>query len=101
MGIQISLTTGIFLCLGISCGAVSTFFLCQEIGEVNRKMPEDKQISYFGMYPSKFSRIKKEYQRLYPDGWIHRIGSAFEIAAVVFLLLAAVSAGFFRNLAPK
>jgi hypothetical protein len=97
MDVHISLTTLVFLCVGISCAVISSFLFWQEIGEVNRKLPENEQISYLGMYPQKYTRIKREYKRLYPNGRIHRMGFVFEVVGFVFLFLAAVSAGFFNH----
>ena len=81
----------VFVCLAASCGLISSFLLWQEIGEVNRKLPDDQQISYFWGYPEKIRRIKKEYKRLYPNGKIERFSAAFQIAAIVFMILAAVA----------
>ena len=63
--ITISLPVAIFPLMG-SCGMVSTFLLWQEIGEVNRKLPDAEQMSYWRMHPVKMSKIKREYRRLYP-----------------------------------
>ena len=81
----------VFVCLGASCGLISSFLLWQEIGEVNRKLPDDQQISYFWGSPEKIQRIKKEYKRLYPNGKIERLSAAFQIAAFAFMILGAVA----------
>jgi hypothetical protein len=54
--------TGIFL---------GNMFQLMMIGEVNRKKPEDQQISYFWFYPAKNVRIFKDYRSLYPEGALH------------------------------
>lgn len=82
--------------LAVSCAVLSGFVTTQEIGEINRKLPDDQRISYWWMYAEKFARIKKEYRRLYPDGRLHTLANAFEVATFVFFLLALLAAGFFR-----
>ena len=78
-----------------SC-ALSGFFLLQEIGEVNRQLPNTEQISYWGMYPGKMSRIRREYERLYPTGKIDIMRRLFQYAAFVFALFLLVPLGFFK-----
>jgi hypothetical protein len=65
----------VFLSLAATCAIISGFLGCQEIGEVNRKLPESQQIPYLLMYPGKMREIKTEYKRLYPTG-----GSTFGAA---------------------
>lgn len=91
-----STTTWVFFSIAVSCAIFSSFLVYQEIGELNRKLPDDKQISYFGMYPGKMAMIKREYKRLYPVGRVDFWRVAFQIAAFVFLALVAITAGFFR-----
>ncbi len=83
----------IFLSLATSCFVLSGFFIWQEIGEVNRKLPEDEQISYYWTSPTKMSRIKTEYKRLYPSGRVELLRVTFQIAGFVFLVLAALTSG--------
>ena len=52
------------------CFLGNTFQLMM-IGEVNRKKPEDQQISYFWFDTSKIVRIFKEYRAFYPEGKLH------------------------------
>jgi hypothetical protein len=58
--------------MGGACLLVSMALMYQEIGEVNRKLPDDRQISYFWFYAEKVSRIRREYRRLYPQSSIDR-----------------------------
>jgi hypothetical protein len=90
-------TSIVLFALGASCTSVSGFCLMQEIGEVNRRLPDDQQISYWEMYSDKYAKIRGEYKRLYPHGRIHSVGRAFEIAAFVFFLLGVFAAGFFKH----
>ena len=82
--------------LAISCAVLSGFFTTQEIGEINRRLPDDQQISYWRMYTEKFVRMKREYGRLYPGGRLHTFANGFEVAALAFFLLAVFAARFFR-----
>lgn len=82
--------------LAVSCAVLSGFILAQEIGEINRRLPEDQQVSYWWMYAEKFVRVKNEYRRLYPNGRLYTLGRAFEVAAAFFFVLALLAAGFFR-----
>jgi hypothetical protein len=83
--------------LGISCILVSTLVLWQEIGEINRKLPEDEKVSYLWMYSPKRQRIKEEYRRFYPRGPLDRLQFWLEIAGFIFFLLSAFKAGFFHH----
>ncbi len=38
------------------------------VGELNRQRDDQDQMSYFGYYPQKVTRIFREYRKLYPDG---------------------------------
>jgi hypothetical protein len=96
--IHVSITTLILICLGASCLLISGLFSVQEIGEVNRKLPADEQISYWGMYAEKASRIKQQYKRLYPDGRLHRLRFIFEIIGFLLLLSALITSRFFGHL---
>ena len=85
-----------FLLLATTCAIISSFLIYQEIGEVNRKLPDDEQISYLLMYPGKMRWIKVTYRRLYPDGRVNFWRGLFQGAAFVFLGLMAIAAGFLR-----
>jgi hypothetical protein len=67
---MLSLSTVVLFSLACSCAILSSFLLWQEIGEINRKLPDAEQISYWGMHPAKMARVKREYRRLYPSGKI-------------------------------
>ena len=80
-----------------ACALTSGHFFYQELGSVNRKLPDDRQISYLWWYSDKYARVRSEYKRLYPDGNLHRLHVGFEIAAFVFLVLASFASGFFKH----
>lgn len=95
MEIHVSLMTVIFASLGGTCTLISGAIFCQVIGEVNRKLPDDQQISYWGlMHVDEATRIREEYKRLYPGGRLHHLRFIFAMAGFVLLLLATISAGF-------
>ena len=75
---------------------LSAFFLWQEIGEVNRKLASEEQMSYWGMHPVKMARIKSEYRRLYPSGKIDFMRQIFQYAAIFFVILLLIPVGFFN-----
>jgi hypothetical protein len=87
----------IFLSLAVSCAILSSVMIYQEIGEVNRKLPDDQQIPYTLMYPGKMAKIKADYKRLYPTGKAEFWRFALQIAAFVFLGLVALVSGFLRS----
>jgi hypothetical protein len=94
--VKLNIATIVLGGLAVSCAMMSGYFLYIEIREVNRKLPEDQQSSYLWMYSEKFSRIKQEYKRLYPQGRIHLWGLVFEIAFFILFILAVADSGFFR-----
>jgi hypothetical protein len=75
---------------------MSSFFLWREIGEINRKLPDAEQISYWGMHPAKMARIKREYRRLYPSGKIDRMRLILQYATFAFAVLLLIPLGFFK-----
>lgn len=96
MKMEMNLTSVILGVSAASCLLLSGFLLTQEVGEVNRKLPEDRQISYWFWHPEKYKRLKAEYRRLYPRGRLHKTAMVIEIAGFVLWLLTAITAGFFR-----
>ncbi len=51
----------------------SALVISAMIGEVNRRLPEDQQVSYLLGYPGKLTRIKHEYKQLYPKGNLAKV----------------------------
>ncbi len=93
---MISVPAVILLSLASSSGILSAFFLWQEIGEINRKLPDAEQISYWGMHPVKMAKVKREYNRLYPSGKIDLMRRILQYAAFAFAVLLLIPLGFFR-----
>jgi len=94
--VMINVPAVVVLCLASSSCILSAFFLWQEIGEINRKLPDTEQISYWGMYPGKMARIKQEYKRLYPFGKIDLARRICQYVAFVFAALLLIPLGFFK-----
>lgn len=92
---SINLPVIVILCLAGSCAMLSSFLLWQEIGEVNRKLSDTEQISYWGMHPAKMARVKREYRRLYPAGKIDLGRRMFQYAGFGFMVLLLIPLGFF------
>jgi hypothetical protein len=90
------LITVALLCLACSCAVLSAFFLWQQIGAINRKLPDNEQMSYWGMHPVKMARIKREYKRLYPSGRFNLLRRILQYAAFAFLVLLLIPMGFFK-----
>ena len=86
----------VLFCSACTCAILSAFFLWQEIGEVNRKMSDSEQISYWGMHPAKMAKIKQEYRRLYPSGKIDLVRRTLQYAAFAFAVLLLIPLGFFK-----
>jgi hypothetical protein len=86
----------VLLSLSTSCAVISALLTSQEIGEVNRKLPDDKQISYLFMYPGKMQQIREEYRRFYPQGRVDFWAKAFEMGMFLFLACAAAKMFLFR-----
>ena len=86
----------LFVCLGTTCALIASILTHREIGEVNRKLSDEEQISCSFMYPGKMQKIKAQYHRLYPTGRVDAWRITFQIGSFVFLALAAITSGFFK-----
>lgn len=74
----------------------SGLILYAMVGEVNRKLPDEKQIEYLFMYPGKVGKIKSEYRKYYPNG---RLALLWNISAGLMFaggVAVAWSLGFFE-----
>ena len=92
----LTVTAVVFLLLAATCAIASSSLIHQEIESVNRKLPEEEQISYSLMYPGKMRKIKAAYRRYYPMGHIEQWRIMLQAGMFVFLALCAIAAGFFR-----
>jgi hypothetical protein len=85
------LSTGVLAALGLlaqgaTCAVLAGYVAVTMIGEVNRKLSDDKQISYLWWHYWKQQRLFSEYTRLYPRGSLKSVWSALIGLAVVFLV---------------
>src|SRR5439155_10187192 len=85
----------ILLSIACSCAILSAFFLWQQIGEINRKLPDSEQISYWGMHPAKMAKMKRECKRLCPSGKTELMRRNVQDAAFAFMILLLIPLGFF------
>ena len=60
------------------------------IEEVNRRLPEDQQVSYLWAYPGKLSKIKDHYKRFYPKGVLVKVLAALEILIATMVAAAGL-----------
>ena len=92
----LSVAGAVFLSLATTCAALSGFLVCQEISEVNRKLSDQEQISYWFMCPGKMQKIKAEYKRFYPTGRVEAWRISLQTAAFAFFAIVAITSGFFN-----
>lgn len=97
MDFHLTISSIVLGALAGSFALLSGLLFYQEIGEVNRKLPEDQQISYFWMDLEKYSHIKRQYKRFYPNGKIHFLQFIFQMVGFAFFFLALIASGFFRK----
>jgi hypothetical protein len=64
------------------------------IGKVNRRLPDDQQVSYLWGYPGKLSGIKEKYKRFYPKGALVKVLNVLTLLALIMMVAAAVYEGF-------
>jgi len=85
---------------GAACILASGVLTYQQIGEVNRKLPDDQQMSYFWFYIEKVVRIRREYRRLYPNSSIPLYQDALTWGGLVLLLFGAALPGLLKHWPP-
>jgi len=85
--------------------AASALVISAIIGEVNRRLPEDQQISYLWGYPGKLTRIKEHYKQFYPNGNLLRILRVLIVLTVILMVGVAfrfaLDSGFANSLLPR
>src|SRR5260370_39773079 len=66
-------TVGIVALARVSVfGVVASLINFEMMDKVNEKLSEREQFTALGWYFSKYQRLHREYQRLYPDGRLRR-----------------------------
>jgi len=68
----------------------SGFILYAMIGKVNRKLPDNEQISYVFFYPTKALKITRKFRHLYPRSHLNTVRIVLNVLG--FLLIAACAA---------
>ena len=89
MTLRLAFTFVLALCGG-ALGLASTINQFAMVEAVNAKLPEREQFDPFWWGPSKTSRLRREYRRLYPEGKLIRRQSVLATAMFVCLLLVAL-----------
>jgi hypothetical protein len=92
MTLRLAFTLAFVLCVG-AFGLASTINQFAIIEAVNAELPEREQFDPFWWGPSKTSRLRREYRRLYPEGKLLRRQSVLAAAMFVCILLAALALG--------
>jgi len=77
-------------CVAMTGLFLGNMFTVMMIGEINRKRPDENQVSYFGFTFPKMLRIFAEYRSLYPDGNVHFYALAAVAVAIIGLVSVAV-----------
>lgn len=94
--VALSIWTAVLLLLACSSLALSSLLLWQEIGEINRRLPDAERISYWGIHPTKMAKIQAVYRRLYPSGKLDIARQVSQYVGFALLLLLLIPLGFFR-----
>jgi hypothetical protein len=79
------------------CGLMSTFVNYEMMDAVNENLTKEEQFGPLGWYLSKHQRLRREYQRLYPDGRLVLKVRLLMALMIVSLLICAWSIVFFGN----
>jgi hypothetical protein len=92
MTLRLAFAFALLLCVG-AFGLASTINQFAIVEAVNAKLPEREQFDPLWWGPSKTSRLRREYRRLYPEGKLLRRQSVLAAAMFVCILLAALVLG--------
>ena len=87
---------GVLFGIAQVCAITGSVAVYAELSNVNRKLPDDQQISYFWWYFSKYRRVDGLYRQYYPAGrliLLRRI--CFGIGAASMIAFAKIL-GFFN-----
>jgi hypothetical protein len=89
MTFRLAFTFVLLLCVG-AFGLASTINQFAIVEAVNAKLPEREQFDSLWWGPSKTSRLRREYRRLYPEGKLLRRQSVLGGAMFVCIFLGAL-----------
>jgi hypothetical protein len=83
----------VLLAVGATLAIVSGRVISAMIGEVNRRLPDDQQISYLWGYPGKLSGIREQYKRFYPKGTLSKVLTVLEVSFLMVMAACALLVG--------
>jgi hypothetical protein len=66
--LHLPIAAWIFFAIAQAGVGIATVALYAELSDVNRKLPDDQQISYFWWYWSKALKLDAFYRQYYPEG---------------------------------
>ena len=89
MPLRLAFTLAFVLCSS-AFGLASTINQFAIVEAVNAKLPEREQFDPFWWGPSKTSRLRREYRRLYPEGKLLRRQSVLAGAMFACIFLAVL-----------
>jgi hypothetical protein len=98
--ITFPIDVAVILALGTTSIIASGLILYAMIGQVNRKLPDDKQIPYFfsfSSYPylSRAATIRREHKRFYPHSHLHMIRIVLNTVGFILMFAGAVRLSHF------
>jgi hypothetical protein len=86
------------LVCGSVCGIVSSLVNFEIVDKVNERLPPERQFEALGFwYWSKRQRLKKEYERLYPDGTLLRRNRILAVLMFFCGLICVFAFGILRS----
>jgi len=89
MTFRLAITLVLVLC-GSAFGLASTITQFAMVEAVNAQLPAPEQFDFLGWGPSKTSRLRREYRRLYPEGKLIRRQSVLAAAMFTCIFLTAL-----------
>jgi hypothetical protein len=89
MQLKLSVIGIVLFLMAQSCILLSGFVMFAMIGQINRKLPDNQQISYLNGNVIKTVQVFSEYRRLYPEGRLHTLTKSFFGLGIVLLIIFA------------
>jgi hypothetical protein len=95
--IRLPLLVLVLFSMAGTCAILAGYVGVVMLAMVNKKLPDDQQIAYFGVWHYfKLERMLREYKRLYPEG---KLASAYTVllALMALFLIATMLALVFTS----
>ena len=83
----------VLLAVAVTLMIGSVLVISAMIGEVNRRLPDDQQVSYLWGYPGKLSDIRDQYKRFYPQGTLSKVLTVLEALILIVMAICALLVG--------